>query len=337
MSAQMASIHPSSTAMSDYMPTASAPTICKSQLAVASSAGFASTIPSTTIPIATNLPPTPNEHLCECMMKSLDCVAKQKFTPGSYWLNSEPLERRVAYTLERELVESACAQNASWCLGSETNTNTGQYGTFSVCNSTERGSWIMDQMYKGMKKNTTICTSIGGVLIPTADSTAQSDDCRTILAQAGPQGTGVVTYSSLSNGKRLMHGGLTSSEKIGLAIGIVLGVVFLAATILWLYRRKRTALSSEHNKEVGTDSFGKVELPVNPSSTDKNMVGKAELPYNPVSLNKKWASEVKEIEQVEIDGKEKFELDADMGYIELPTDYHTRVELEGSSVKVEKH
>jgi hypothetical protein len=333
MSIQMASVHPSSTSMSDYTPTSPIPTACKSQLAVASSAGFASSIPSTTIPIATNLPPRPDDRLCECMMGSLDCVAKQKFTPGSYWLDSEPFERRIAYSSERELVQSACGRNASWCLGSETNSNTGQYGAFSVCNSTERGSWILDQMYKASNKDPSVCTSTGGVLVGVANPVAQLDDCRAILRQAGPQGTGTITYSSLPIGRKVSRGGLSAAENIGLAIGILLVVMISAASILLLRRRKGRKRSVEENNKDGTDNFGKVELPTNPASRDRKLDGKAELPYSPAYTDKKWDGQVERIERIEKDGEEKFELDVGTEYIEMPTEYNKRVELEGSPLK----
>lgn len=228
-------------------------------------------------------------------------------------------------------MQSACAQNASWCLGSESNANTGQYGAFSVCNSTERGSWILDQMYRANNKSPAICTSAGGVL-PTAVNTAkQPDDCKAMLKQAGPQGTGTVTYSSLPSVKKLSSGRLSTSESIGVAIGVTLAIIFFTFSFLWLLRKRRRASAAERNNDNGTDTFGKVELPANPGFPEKDREGKAELPYSPVSPLAKWNGNVEKIERVEIDGDQKFELEGGLGHVEMPADYQKRIELEDTS------
>jgi hypothetical protein len=193
-------------------------------------------------------------------------------------------------------------------------------------------------MYKADNKNPAACTSSGGVLSETVNSGAQMDDCKAILQQAGPQGTGIITYSSLPHPKKVSRGGLSASENIGLAIGVILVVIISTASFLWLLRqRSKKATLVKDNRDDGTDNFGKVELPTNSSSSEKNVEGKAELPYSPVSSDDKWKSGVEEIERIEKDGEEKFELDVGMGFIEMPTDYNNRAELADTPMKSEKY
>jgi hypothetical protein len=73
------------------------------------------------------LPPTPNEELCSCMVESLGCVAKSS----------------VAETDYADLFSYVCGGKAD-CTGINGNATTGEYGAYSMCNSTQRLSWAFN-------------------------------------------------------------------------------------------------------------------------------------------------------------------------------------------------
>jgi hypothetical protein len=72
------------------------------------------------------LPPTPNEELCSCMTAELGCVAKSSVSSDDY----------------DSLFSYICADID--CTGITGNGTTGEYGAFSMCNSTQRLSWAMN-------------------------------------------------------------------------------------------------------------------------------------------------------------------------------------------------
>jgi hypothetical protein len=138
-----------------------------------------------------------------------------------------------------------------------------------------------------------------------------------LLRQAGPLGTGAITYSPLpkdQNDSRATpggHGSLAKPGEIGLGIGIVIAVFLFSVGSFLLFRRrkKEKAPSQEMDK---SDDFRKAELPGSPVASHRNF-------------------------PIEIDGYERKEMDSsprvqdDKGDLfELPTTYNDGVELETS-------
>jgi hypothetical protein len=193
----------------------------------------------------------------------------------------------------------------------------------------------MDQMYKSKNNDPAACASAGGILTKAPNSAAQSKDCKEILHQAGPQGTGIITLGALADPKSTSRSGLSVPQSIGLAVAVLLVVMVSAIGFLWPRRKKERSMSIASKDSEGTDNFGKVELPTNSIYTEKKLGGMAELDLSPVSPNSKWGSAVETHERIEIDSDEKFEMDVGTGYIEMPTDYNMRVELEDSSMKLD--
>ena len=81
---------------------------------------------------STNLPPTPNEGLCQCMVKGLDCVAKSSVSDDSMG----------------ELFGYVCGQEGVDCTEILANGTTGKYGEFSMCSPSERLSWVLNAVSK---------------------------------------------------------------------------------------------------------------------------------------------------------------------------------------------
>jgi len=152
---------------------------------------------------ATALPPTPNQDLCACMVKSLDC------TTGSS-ISDDTLSNLFSF------IGGKYAQALD---GITANGTSGHYGAYSMCNSTERLAWAMNQYYLHQNKASDAC-SFSGAGSTQAAATASS--CTSLLAQAA-SGTGTVTSqpsgtnsaSSSSTGKSLAVGTSVPSIQLG--------------------------------------------------------------------------------------------------------------------------
>jgi 1,3-beta-glucanosyltransferase GAS1 len=177
LSNQIASVSPTGVNANSYTPTNTVARNCPAE----GSAWAA----------ATQLPPTPNQELCSCMVKSLNCVAK----PG------------VQDSAFGDLFSAACSTKGV-CDGIQANGSTGVYGAYSMCSPSEQLSWVFNQYYSANNKNSQACNFAGNATIQNPQTPASS--CQALLSQAGPAGTGVVTSLPSGTGS---SGGSSSSKK----------------------------------------------------------------------------------------------------------------------------
>jgi hypothetical protein len=210
-------------------------------------------------------------------------------------------------TTEANLYNAVCSQNETWCLGSTTNATVGKYGAFSVCNSTERVSWILNQLYKSGQNDTAACTSRRGVVKMAEKS--QSKQCQFLLRQAGPEGTGTVTQAQLPDEllrevKQPGNSTISTSAKAGIGVSITLLFLFAAGIFLLQRRRKRKF-----------------------SNDDSEKFEKAELPDTSAALPKNEIFEIDGDDRKEIGDAEVLETGHEM-IIEMPTTLNEPVELE---------
>ena len=128
---------------------------------------------------ATNLPPTPNEGLCNCVPPSLGCAARTN-------LPATNISALFGYI---------CGDLAVDCSGINANgTSPGQYGAFSPCNATVKLSWLMNKYYDSQSKAAGACSFGGAATVQSAQ--AASGTCSQLLSEAGTAGTGVVTSTN---------------------------------------------------------------------------------------------------------------------------------------------
>jgi len=237
-------------------------------------------------------------------MESLGCIANSQLMLKADLDQPQSLELGITNPSENQIVKNICPQNSSWCLGTAVNTTLGRYGTFSVCNSTERGSWILDQYYKSKNNDTSFCSSNGGIIknstLSSSNSTAQAKICRTLLQQAGPEGTGIITFTPKADSysDEQSHR-LSVPGEIGLAVGTVLLVILSTiATLVLLLKRKRKrkppATTASENE------FTKAELPDNTAASISD--GKP-------GIHGSGRKENDGHERQEIDGSERQEID----------------------------
>ncbi|KAF2105778.1 beta-1-3-glucanosyltransferas-like protein [Lophiotrema nucula] len=155
---QLSTIDPTITQSSDYHPSTDAPA-CP-------------TTGASWEAVASPLPPSPNNQLCQCMAASLECNVKSDD------------EKLYADTFDY-----VCGANSDFCEGIAHNATTGSFGAYGACNPKEQLAWVVNQYYVGNNKASTNCDFSG---VATVQSAATSSGCAELLSAAGTAGTGIV-------------------------------------------------------------------------------------------------------------------------------------------------
>lgn len=142
LKSKLSAVKPSSTAMSAYKPTnspASCPPISDDWKA------------------AVALPPTPDSVLCDCMFKSLSCAPSVDLDEKDY----------------EYIFNYICGNDENACAGINTNTETGVYGPYSMCNPREQLGHVLDAYYINQNKTRDACDFDSGAKLqssPKVDS-----------------------------------------------------------------------------------------------------------------------------------------------------------------------
>lgn len=141
--------------------------------------------------IATPLPPAANAEACTCMMDTLSCTIADNVDEEDYG----------------EIFGYVCGQaDGKYCAGINRNTTQEEtYGAYSMCTAKEQLSFALNQ-YSGAVPNG--CDFEGQAKTKTAKSDVPSN-CKSLLEQAGEEGTGTLTASPNNNGGQ---GGQQSSK-----------------------------------------------------------------------------------------------------------------------------
>jgi hypothetical protein len=124
---------------------------------------------------ATPLPPSPNEELCDCMYQSLSCVVSSGTDTDNYG----------------DLFGTVCGLGEDVCAGIAANATTGDYGAYSMCNSTQQLSFVFNAYYNSQNSASDACNFDGAASLKEAASASGS--CQNLLKEAGTDGTGTVT------------------------------------------------------------------------------------------------------------------------------------------------
>ncbi|KAH3674682.1 hypothetical protein WICMUC_003098 [Wickerhamomyces mucosus] len=133
---------------------------------------------------STDLPPTPDSGLCDCVEDSASCVISDDVSEDDY----------------SDLFSYLCGVVS--CKGIQANGTTGEYGAYSFCSSKQQISFLMNLYYK-QQGNAQACSFGGSASLRTGVSTASV--CSSALSAAGSNGantiSGTVSYSAASTGK----------------------------------------------------------------------------------------------------------------------------------------
>ena len=147
----IANVNPSSTAMASYQPSnkpQACPAIGDSWVAHQS------------------LPPTPDEQTCQCMFSTLSCIPSPRLAVKAYG----------------DLFGSLCGMPGNPCSGISGNTQTGVFGAYSMCNSTQQLGYVLDQYYQSQKSAKGACDWQGQAVLTQASTAA--DGCAARLSSA---------------------------------------------------------------------------------------------------------------------------------------------------------
>ncbi|KAG6006378.1 hypothetical protein E4U21_007109 [Claviceps maximensis] len=79
-----------------------------------------------------NLPPTPNESVCSCMVQAASCVPSSTLAESSFG----------------DIFGFICGKDASYCAGIMGNATSGTYGTFSMCTNKQKLAYVLDAYAK---------------------------------------------------------------------------------------------------------------------------------------------------------------------------------------------
>lgn len=184
LSEQIAAATPSGVNSADYNPTNTAPADCPSV--------------GPTWAASNELPPTPNRELCQCMYSALNCVPSD-----------------VSDEDAGDLFGIVCGlgANSDVCAGITNNATTGVYGAYGMCNPQEQLGWALNAYYLAQDESNraSACDFSGSATTQSAASV--TGQCSSLLAEAGPRGTGTVT--SAPSGTANVGGSSNSGSSSG--------------------------------------------------------------------------------------------------------------------------
>jgi hypothetical protein len=128
---------------------------------------------------SSTLPPTPDEDLCNCMVKSLTCVISDSVSSDDY---GDLFNLLYGYDV------------SDYVSGIETNATSGSYGAYSMCKSKDQLSWALNAYYtyQSAKGNGADACDFSSSATTQAATTSGSA-CSTMLDAVGTAGTGTVS------------------------------------------------------------------------------------------------------------------------------------------------
>jgi 1,3-beta-glucanosyltransferase GAS1 len=170
LSSQIAQINPTGPNSAEYNPTNTAAAACPT---VGSDWRASS-----------DLPPTPNQQLCECMFNALTCV------PNNVQDNEIG-----------DLFGIVCGLSDTVCDGIVANATEGNYGAYGMCNPTQQLGWALNVYYNQQNAagNAASACDFSGAA-KTQQAAAPSGECEALINEAGQNGQGTVTSAPTATG-----------------------------------------------------------------------------------------------------------------------------------------
>ncbi|KAL4754487.1 hypothetical protein BDW72DRAFT_166293 [Aspergillus terricola var. indicus] len=151
---------------------------------------------------SSDLPPSPNANLCSCMEDTLTCKVKDNVDEEEYG----------------EIFGYICGiDDGKYCAGQKADAVNGTYGAYSVCTTKQQLSFVMSQYYKAQNSNDACDFEGRGEIVDAKDS---SNSCKSLLDEAGTDGTGNVTTPDGGVGGDASGSGSSSSETSDGAAGL---------------------------------------------------------------------------------------------------------------------
>ncbi|KJZ77654.1 hypothetical protein HIM_02831 [Hirsutella minnesotensis 3608] len=123
------------------------------------------------------LPPTPDQSLCDCMVKSRSCVQRKGLSPKDYG----------------SVFGYICGEAPEICTGINGNASMGVYGAYSMCSESAKLDYVLDAYYTKMKKASDACDFNGKANVQNGNS---DSSCSSKLARASDINKQVATATS---------------------------------------------------------------------------------------------------------------------------------------------
>ncbi|KAJ9631276.1 1 3-beta-glucanosyltransferase gel4 [Knufia peltigerae] len=214
LSSQLASIDPTGVNSASYTPTNTAAAACPTV--------------GSDWQASSNLPPTPNEQLCDCMFKALSCVPDNVSNDGV-----------------GDLFGVVCGLGQGTCAGITANGTEGVYGAYAMCNPSQQLGFALNNYYQqqlSAGSGASACDFSGSA--KTQSPVNPTGTCSKLISQAGSAGTGTVTSQpsgtgSSGSGSGSGSGGSSKSSSAGMPsfstpahVGLLQAVSFLAVAFV---------------------------------------------------------------------------------------------------------
>jgi hypothetical protein len=171
LSSQIAQINPTGPNSAEYNPTNTAAAACPAV--------------NSDWQAASNLPPTPNQQLCECMYSALACVPSDNIADDEIG----------------SLFGIVCGLSTDVCNGIKADARAGDYGAYGMCNPTQQLGFALNAYYQqqlGAGNGASACDFSGSA--QTQAATEPTGTCANLISQAGSDGQGTVTSGPSGTG-----------------------------------------------------------------------------------------------------------------------------------------
>jgi len=169
--------------------------------------------------VSTNLPPTPNDEVCSCMVASASCVPSSDLSADD----------------TSSLLGIVCGQHGTnACDGINYNGSTGVYGVYSPCDTSDKLVYALNAYYKeqSSKGNAASACAFGGSA--TLRSPSATGSCSSVLSSASAQATNTASSSpggtAASSTSKAAGSGVYVHSTLGLSNGVQIALYLFIAT-----------------------------------------------------------------------------------------------------------
>lgn len=145
---------------------------------------------------ATNLPPTPDAGVCDCISDSSNCVVSSDVSSKDY----------------QDLFSYLCGVVS--CDAISANGTSGKYGALSPCSPKQQLDYLMNLYYQQNSQSASACDFSGSGSLKTGIQTASS--CSAVYSQLGSSGTGSISQgTSINVGTSIVGAQATANDSQG--------------------------------------------------------------------------------------------------------------------------
>ena len=153
-----------------------------------------------------DLPPTPDQSLCDCMVAAASCVPSKGLATKDYG----------------DLFDYICsADGGKNCVGIKADSEKGIYGAYSMCEPKAKLAYVLDTYYKSQNSASTACDFKGQA---TTQTGSDSSNCKDSLAAASSVNSQVATATAAVSQPT---DGSDSADSMGASNGAALSMLLV--------------------------------------------------------------------------------------------------------------